>query len=136
MAQVTMSGIEFKDLMRKEDQLNELVNYLMAQRKFSCPEGSVNTYSCGQWKNEAVMPLWLKDMYVTALLSQLIMKSPEELSRIVKADCHYYAIESCSLYSNQWDDSVDLLEYSPQFKEIWENTKKALEAEEEDEEDA
>lgn len=136
MAQVTMNGIEYKDLMRKEDQLHELINYLMAQRKFSCPEGSVNTYSCGKWKNEAVMPLWLKDMYVTALLSQLIMKSPEELGRIVKADCHYYDVADCSLYSNAWNDSVDLLEYSPQFKEIWENTKKALEAEEEAEDEA
>lgn len=131
MAQVTMNGIEYKDLMRKENQLHELINYLTAQRKFSCPEDSVSTYSCGQWKNEAVLPPWLKDMYITALLSQLIALPSEELERIVKADCHYYAIESCHLYSNPWDDAVDLLECNPQFKTIWENTKKALEAEEE-----
>lgn len=136
MAQVTMSGIEYKDLMQKEDQLHELINYLMAQRKFSCPEDSVSTYSCGQWKNEAVMPQWLKNMYVTSLLSQLIMKSPEELKRLVKADCHYYSVDDCSMYSNQWSDSVDLLEFNPQFRKIWEDLKKELEAEEEDEVDA
>ena len=131
MAQVTMNGLEYKDLMQKADQLHELINYLMGQRKFSCPEESVNTYSCGQWKNAAVLPPWLKDMYITALLSQLIALPHEELERIVKADCHYYSVENCSLYSNHWRDSVDLLEYNPQFKTIWENTKKALEAEEE-----
>ena len=132
MAQVTMSGIEYKDLMQKEDQLHELINYLMAQRKFSCPEDSVSTYSCGQWKNEATMPQWLKNMYITSLLSQLIMKSPEELKRLVKADCHYYSVDDCSMYSNQWSDSVDLLEFNPQFRKIWEDLKKDLEAEEED----
>lgn len=136
MAQVTMNGIEYKDLMRKEDQLHELINYLTAQRRLTVPEDSVLTYACGTWKNEAVMPLWLKDMFVTALLSQLIMMSPEELGRIVKGNFHYYDVAGRNLYNNAWDDAVDLLEYSPQFKEIWENTKKALEAEEENEDEA
>lgn len=135
MAQVTMNGLEYKDLMQKADQLHELINCLMAQRKFSCPEESVHTYSCGQWKNEAVLPPWLKDMYITALLSQLIVKSPEEFKRIVKADCHYYSVEDCSLNSNRWRDAVDLLEYSSQFKELWEDAKRELEAEEEDKAD-
>lgn len=131
MAQVTMTGVEFRNMLKMEEEREELINYLMSQRRFSCPEESVNTYSCGQWKNEAVLPPWLKDMYITALLSQLIALPHEELERIVKADCHYYAVENCYLYSNPWDNAVDLLEYNPQFKTIWENTKKALEAEEE-----
>lgn len=135
MAQVTMDGLEYKDLMQKVDQLHELINYLMGQRKFSCPEESVDIFSCGSWTAESTMPRWLKNAYVTSLLSQLIGKSPEEFKRIVKADCHYYSVEDCSLYCNHWRDSVDLLEYSSQFKELWEDAKRELEAEEEDKAD-
>lgn len=136
MAQVTMDGLEYKDLMQRMDRLNELINYLMGQRRFSCPEESDNRFSCGSWTAESTMPQWLKNMYVTSLLSQLIAKSPEEFKRIVKTDCHYYSVEDCSLYSNHWSDSVDLLEYSSQFKELWEDAKRELEAEEEDKADA
>ena len=135
MAQVTMNGIEYKDLLMKEAQLQELINYICSHHKFSFPEGSHGTWSCGQWKEPKQMPEWLEDMLITSMISQLIMMPKDEFRRVVETNCRYYNVKERTMSCEKWGGQIDLVEYSPAFKKEWDLMQEEIDAEQEEHND-
>lgn len=132
MAQVTMTGTEYKNYIKAEEQLNEVLNYLFHQRHFSFPEDSVGAYTAGKWERKGEMPQWLRDKYVMALISQLMAMEDEEFERMVKANCHYYDFIEGSMACHEWSGYMDLLEDHVELRRRWEAVKAALEVEDEE----
>ena len=119
MAQVTMTGKEYADLLRQVEQGAEIIRFLKEERKIKFTEDNIRTYSAGEFPNRSKFPEELQDFLVQDMVQQLLHKQSEEFSLWALTDCHYYNPKSRDMTSWSQDDSFDLLEYSPALKERW-----------------
>lgn len=130
MAQVTMTGVEYAELLTKERKLEELMELLKADRKFSVPESSVYTYSAGEFGRSFKFPMWAEYELLKDMEHQLVEMSEVEFARLVKAGMSYYKPVDKefrqAVYRN--DGYTDMCEFSKQVKVRWDSIKRRLDA--------
>lgn len=129
MAQVSMTGKEYADLLRQVEQGSELIRYLKAERKVKFTEDNIHTYSSGEFSGRMRYPEWLQDLLVRDMVDQLLHKSAEEFGLWATTDHHFYNPKTRELNSWSQDTTVDLLEVSPELKERWDLVKAEVKAE-------
>lgn len=127
MAQVSMTGKEYADLLRQVEQGSELIRYLKAERKVKFTEDNIHTYSSGEFPGRRSYPEWLQDLLVRDMVDQLLHKSAEEFGLWATTDHHFYDTKTRELNSWSQDATVDLLEVSPELKERWDLVKAEIE---------
>lgn len=135
MAQVSMTGKEYADLLRQVEQGSELIRYLKAERKVKFTEDNIHTYSSGEFPSRMRYPEWLQDLLVRDMVDQLLHKSAEEFGLWSTTDHHFYDPKTRELNSWSQDATVDLLEVSPELKERWDLVKAEVKAEIEEDTD-
>jgi len=135
MAQVSMTGKEYADLLRQVEQGSELIRYFKAERKVKFTEDNIHTYSSGEFSSKTRYPEWLQDLLVHDMVDQLLHKSAEEFGLWATTDHHFYDTRTRELNSWSQDATVDLLEVSPELKERWDLVKAEVKAEIEEDTD-
>jgi hypothetical protein len=119
MAQVTMTGNEYAEMLRKIEQGAEIIRLLKEERKIKFTEDNIRTYSAGEFPNRSKFPEGLQDLLVQDMVNQLLHMSAEEFSLWALTDCYFYNPKSRDMDSWLQDDKVNLLEISPELKERW-----------------
>lgn len=130
MAQVTMTGVEYAELLTKERKLEELMDHLKADRKFSVPESSVHSYSTGEFERSSKFPMWAEYELLKDMEHQLVEMSEVEFARLVKADMTYYKPMDKEfrqdIYRNE--GYTNMCEFSKLVKTRWDSIKRRLDA--------
>ena len=133
MAQVSMTGNEYAEMLRKIEQGAEIIRYLKAERKVKFTEDNILTYSSGEFPLNHTFPEWLQDMLVKDMVDQLLHMDADEFGLWATTDHHFYNTKTRELNSWSQDATVDLLEVSPELKERWDLVKAEVKAEIEEE---
>ena len=111
MAQVTMTGNEYAELLHKEQQLTELLSMMRRERKVRIPEGAVHTYSVGEFPEVSEYPTWLKQHLVDDMVTWLRNLPEDEFIRWACTDNRYYDVMGRCLQSyGSGNHIVDLWE--------------------------
>lgn len=129
MAQVSMTGKEYADLLRQVEQGSGLIRYLKAERKVKFTEDSIHAYSSGEFPLNHTFPEWLQDMLVKDMVDQLLHMDADEFGLWATTDHHFYSPKSREFVRWGHNESVDLLEASPALKERWDLVKAEVKAE-------
>ena len=132
MAQVSMTGNEYAEMLREIAQGAEIIRHLMAERKVKFTKDNIHTYSSGGFPLSSTFPEWLQDMLVKDMVDQLLRKSAEEFGLWATTDHHFYDTKTRELNSWRRDTAVDLLEVSLELKERWDLVKAEVKADSKD----
>lgn len=129
MAQVSMTGKEYADMLRQIEQGADIIRYLKAERKVKFTEDNICTYSSGEFPLSHTFPEWLQDMLVKDMVDQLLHMDADEFGLWATTDHHFYSPKSREFDGWGHNESVDLLEVSPALKERWDLVKAEVKAE-------
>lgn len=136
MANVTMNGVEYAGLLMREQQLHEILNWLLSDRKVNF-KGDIPSYNIGNWPEKAPMPSCLREVFVQAMVARILCDlDHDELKLLVGRNAHYYNYVDGSLRDdNYWNaqNTVDLLQEDSRVADLWAKITQEL-AEEPDEE--
>lgn len=132
MAQVSMTGNEYAEMLRKIEQGAEVIRFLKEERKIKFTEDNIRTYSCGEFPNYNKFPDWVNDMLLQDMANQLLHMPAEEFSLWATTEHHYYNPKGRDMNSWCADGNFDLLEVSPELKERWDLVKAEVKADIED----
>lgn len=135
MAQVTMTGKEYEDLLRVKHQYEDIIGFLEKERKVTFTPDNIGDYSAGDFHRSRVLPAAITDILVENMVEQLLDKSDEEFALWASTEHHYYDVHGCELNSWSQDATVDLLEVNPELKERWDLVKAEVKAEIEEDTD-
>ena len=134
MAQVTMTGKEYEDLLWVKRQYEDLIGFLEKERKVTFTPDNIGNYSAGDFRRSRVLPAAITDILVENMVEQLLDKSDEEFALWASTEHHYYDVRGCELNSWSQEKNVDLLEYSSELRFRWDTFKAAAEAKKAEEE--
>ena len=134
MAQVTMTGKEYEDLLWVKRQYEDLIGFLEKERKVTFTPDNIGSYSAGDFHRSRVLPAAITDILVENMVKQLLDKSDEEFALWASTEHHYYDVRGCELNSWSQEKNVDLLEYSSELRFRWDTFKAAAEAKKAEEE--
>ena len=134
MAQVTMTGNEYAEMLRKIEQGAEIIRFLKTERKVKFTEGNIRTYSSGKFPLSHTFPEWLQDILVKDMVDQLLHMDADEFGLWATTNHHFYHPKSREFDGWDHDENVDLLEYSSELKFRWDTFKAAAEAKKAEEE--
>lgn len=129
MAQVSMTGKEYADMLRQIEQGAEILRYLKAERKVKFTEDNIHTYSSGEFPSTSKFPDWLHEMLVKDMVDQLLHMDADEFGLWATTDHHFYSPKQRDFGSWGLEYGVDLLEVSPALKERWDLVKAEVKAE-------
>lgn len=134
MAQVTMTGVEYRSMIKMEEQREELLNIFVAAQQVTFDPESVRTYSVGTFE-EMELPKWVNDLLLKAMEAQLKMKSDEELAVWFQSDMFHFNPLKRDFNHHGWEGYVDMMKYSEGLRRRYEVWKASQEPEEEVRED-
>jgi hypothetical protein len=117
MAQVSMTGNEYAEMLRKIEQGAEIIRYLKAERKVKFTEDNIRIYSSGEFPPSHTFPEWLQDTLVRDMVDQLLHMDADEFGLWATTDHHFYDVKGREMNSWVQDRNIDLLEVSPELNE-------------------
>ena len=129
MAQVSMAGNEYAEMLMDIAKGAEIIRHIVAERKVKFTKDNIHTYRSGEFPLSSTFPEWLQDLLVRDMVDQLLRKSAEEFGLWATTDHHFYDTKTRDLNSWSQDATVDLLEVSPELKERWDLVKAEIEEE-------
>lgn len=128
MAQVTMEGREYADMLKTGFERDDLLNIFKQAQRVSFTEESLRSYSAGEFK-DMEYPTWVQDALILDMEAQLNGKSDEEFALWVKSDKPVYRYKSREFVDSRYhDDDVDMLSFSKQLRVRWDRIKAAMAA--------
>ena len=137
MAQVTMTGKEYEDLLLIRQRYEELMFLLIGGR---FPKVSNDPEAEG-WKIQdgvgigSLYPKWLVEKIAPVVVNYVSTFSQEQFNNLVKEDRHYYDAVDGSFCSYECNSAtVDLMK-DLGFKARWNNAKKEMETDEQQQTD-
>lgn len=134
MAQVTMTGVEYRGMIKMEEQREELLNIFVKAQQVTFDPESERTYSVGTFE-EMEFPKWVTDLLLKAMEAQLKLKDDEELAVWFQSGMFYYNPLQRNFNRHEWDGYVDMMKYSEGLCRRYEVWKASQEFEKEVRED-
>jgi hypothetical protein len=135
MAQVTMTGLEYIELMRKADQLEELINWFCKATQVRFPEDSIKSYTAGEFPEYVSLPKWLDEARINYMAGWLCDLPEDEFIRWIESGMRYLDLQEMSFARHNFGDHyVDLWEH-PKLRKVVEMVQKNLNEDKEDEQD-
>lgn len=129
MAQVSMTGKEYEDLLQAKHQYEELIGFLKKERKIKFTEDNIHTYSSGEFTPSLKFPDTVQDLLAQDMVNQLLHMDADQFGLWTATDHHFYDVKGREMNSWAQDKNVDLLEFSPALKERWDLVKAEVKAE-------
>lgn len=118
MAQVTMSGSEYAAMLKKEEQLGEVMNYLCLRLQVRFPAKEEGSFSAWEFPETPAMPKWAQDWVVDYMAGWLRSLPEEEFFRWVDSGARYLDVRDLTLSKYCFNPQhVDLWEY-PRLRDI------------------
>lgn len=117
MAQVSMTGNEYAEMLRKIEQGAEIIRHLKMERRITLKEDNIRTYSAGEFPNSPTFPDWLQEMLAQDMVQQLLKLPSEQFALWAMSEHIYYNVKGRELASWTGSDRVNLLELSPELNE-------------------
>lgn len=129
MAQVSMTGKEYEDLLQAKHQYEELIGFLKKERKIKFTEDNIHTYSSGEFPTAQKFPDAITEALTLDMVSQLLHMDADEFGLWATTDHHFYDVKGREMNSWAQNRNIDLLELSPSLKERWDLVKAEVKAE-------
>ena len=130
MATVTMSGKEYQEILRHQQDLEQKVAEMEEWvKRITCVKLDADTpwYSWGVGSmppsREIKLPKWVQDLMVYHLVHQIIRMPQDTINRLYQEGVHYYT--PMEPYLGTYGD-IDLLNASDTLAECWEETQGLL----------
>lgn len=123
MAQVSMTGEEYAELLAKIEQGAEIIRFLKEERKVKFTEDNIHTYSAGEFSVKSKFPESIHELLVRDMVDQLLHMSAEEFGLWATTDHHFYSPKQQEFNCWSQNYNVDILECSPALKERWDLAK-------------
>ena len=132
MAQVSMTGKEFEELLQHKSRFLELLAFLKEERKVRFTPESTHNYTSGAFPAPQKFPEFINELLTQDMVEQLLRKDPDEFEIWARTDHYYYSIKDRELNGWTQDRNVNLLEVAPALKERWNLFQEGSKAEQED----
>lgn len=132
MAQVSMTGKEFEELLQHKNRFLELLAFLKEERKVRFTPESTHNYTSGDFPSPQKFPGFINELLTQDMVEQLLRKDPDEFEIWARTDHYYYNIKDRELNGWTQDRNVNLLEIAPALKERWNLFQEGSKAEQED----
>lgn len=119
MATVSLSGVEYQELIIKADQWNKFMDYVLAGNRVTL--GDPDSYYGYSFPERAIAPDFIRDAMIANLVKQIEDATEEEQQSWLKNQLRYYHPDSHTLERDTWRnrDAIDLLERSTKLKALW-----------------
>lgn len=131
MVQVTMNGLEYKDLLKAEQERDDLINVLCRAQQVSFDDTTAGSYFAGKFPEQMQYPTWLQEKLLKAMEAQLLLKKGEELDKWFESGCYFYSVVERSFCQYKHEGMVNMIDYSVKLKSLHNKFLKKKEAEEE-----
>lgn len=124
MTQVTMTGIEFRNMIKMEDEREELLNIFVKAQKVKFTKKNISQYGAGQFASMEY-PTWVEETLNKCMEAQLLLKEDDELALWFKSECFYFRPLTREFSRYEWDGGIHMLDYSDKLRaryEAWQAT--------------
>lgn len=112
MAQVTMTGKEYADLLNAENRYLDLMSKLTNDRKVHFNNREDMSYWDGDWPDVQKYPNWALDFMYSSMESWLLNLPEDEFTRWVKKGNFVYDPVGKRFSSWETDNGIDMRKYS------------------------
>lgn len=118
MAQVTMNGKEYEDLITARNKYYDLVERLVSERRVHFSSKNEASYWDGDWPSSEGFPDWMNDYLVSSMENWLLSLPKDEFTIWYNKGSFFY--NPVDKRFTDWpnnDKAVNLVEHSPYIRE-------------------
>lgn len=134
MANVTLTGAEYKALILAEHELEEIKEWILSRNRANFEVES--RYSNVEWGEEEKMPNCIFKLLTDDMVERLENMNETALKNWATRKARYFNPAEKRFEESHWRDDgvVDLISRSDKLRRVWEEVKAAEEAETKEEE--